>query len=90
MSRSRRKTPKIAITTAHTEKADKVEAHRRRRHATRIAVQAAVREGKDGVVTEAEHPRSGQWRFAKDGKRWFGPGAPQGRSWKPSPQSLLK
>jgi hypothetical protein len=83
MSRSRRKTPKIAMTTALSEKADKVEAHRRTRHAVKVAVQATAQQGEDAVVAESEHPRSGQWRFAKDGKRWVGKGGPQhrGRGW---------
>jgi hypothetical protein len=90
MSRSRRKTPKVAITSAHTEKADKVKAHRRGRHATRIAVQAAAREGEDAVVADDEHPRSGQWQFAKDGKRWVGPGISEGRRWRIPSRRLMQ
>jgi hypothetical protein len=76
MSRSRRNTPKVPITNAASEKANKVEVHRRTRHAAKITVQAAVHEGEDAEIAENEHPRSGGWRFAKDGKVWIGTGAP--------------
>jgi len=89
MSRSRRKALKVAVTSAHTERGDKAEAHRRTRHATRISVQAALREGEDAVLVDDEHPRSGQWRFAKDERRWVGVGATQ-RRWKASRQKLQK
>jgi len=81
MSRSRRKTPKIGRTTAASEKADKVEAHRRTRHAAKIAVKAAAREGEDAAIVEDEHPRSGQWQFGKDGKIWVGTGVSEARRW---------
>ena len=70
MSRSRRKTPIVGLTTSPSEKTDKVIAHRRARHAVKTAVDAAACKGDD--APPAEHPRSGQWTFAKDGKRWIG------------------
>ena len=72
MSRSRRNTPIIGLSTSPSEKTDKVIAHRRARHAVKNTVDAAAREGDDAPPTEPEHPRSGQWTFAKDGKRWIG------------------
>jgi hypothetical protein len=75
MSRSRRKTPKMGRTTAVSEKADKVAAHRRARRATKVATDVVARECEDVPVLEVDHPRTGDWEFAKDGKPWFGPGA---------------
>jgi|GraSoiStandDraft_4_1057263.scaffolds.fasta_scaffold1884296_2 hypothetical protein len=72
MSRSRRSTPIVGLTTSASEKTDKVMAHRRLRHAVKTAVAATVREDGDAPTAETEHPRSGQWTFAKDGKRWIG------------------
>jgi hypothetical protein len=88
MSRSRRKTPKKGITAAASEKADKMNAHRRARRATKVAVEVEAREGDDGPIAEVEHPRSGSWRFAKDGKHWFEPGGEQWRI--PKRKSLLR
>ena len=72
MSHSRRNTPIVGLTTSRSEKIDKVMAHRRGRHAARIAADAAAHKGDDTPPAESEHPRSGQWTFAKDGKRWIG------------------
>jgi hypothetical protein len=71
MSRSRRKTPIVGLANSASEKDDKVIAHRRARHAAKIAVAAAHRNG-DAEAVERDHPRSGQWTFGKDGKRWIG------------------
>jgi hypothetical protein len=70
MSRSRRKTPKVGLSTAASEKDDKAIAHRRARHAIKQALTAA--DDPDVVLAEPEHPRSGGWIFSKDGKRWIG------------------
>jgi hypothetical protein len=72
MSRSRRKTPIVGLTTSPSEKTDKVIAHRRGRHAVKSSVEVAARAGDDAPSAEPEHPRSGRWTFAKDGKRWIG------------------
>jgi hypothetical protein len=72
MSRSRRKTPIIGLSTSPSEKTDKAIAHRRARHAVKNAADASAREGDDAPPVEPEHPRSGRWAFAKDGKRWIG------------------
>jgi hypothetical protein len=88
MSRSRRKTPKKGITTAASEKAEKVKAHRRARRATKVATEVLTREGEDAPLLEVEHPRTGSWQFAKDGKHWFGPGG--GHWWIPKRKSLLR
>lgn len=90
MSRSKRKTPKLGITTAESEKADKVAAHRRTRHAAKIAVHVSAHKDDVGAVAEDEHPRSGQWQFAKDGKRWLGPGVSEGRRWRTPSRRLMQ
>jgi hypothetical protein len=76
------------MTTAASEKAEKVKAHRRARRATKVAVEVEAREGDDAPIAEVEHPRSGSWQFAKDGKRWFGPGG--GHSSIPKRKPLLR
>ena len=63
MSRSFRKTPKIGVSTAESEKGDKTMSHRRNRRAAKIALNA-------GREIETDHRRSGGRMFAKDGKRW--------------------
>jgi hypothetical protein len=88
MSRSRRKTPKMGITMAASEKAEKVQAHRRVRRATKVATEMLALEGEDAPVLEVEHPRTGSWQFVKDGKCWFGPGG--GLWWIPKRKSLLR
>lgn len=72
MSRSFRKTPIIGITTARSEKQDKAKAHRRDRQAVKSVLKAAIADEPENAVQGREHPRSGQWNFAKDGKRWVG------------------
>jgi hypothetical protein len=80
MSRSRRNTPIVGLATSASEKTDKVMAHRRLRHAAKIAADAAAHDGDDTPRAESEHPRSGQWTFAKDGKHWIGRAASKRRS----------
>ena len=75
MSRSRRKTPIVGMTTSESEKEDKQRASRRARHALKRAVHSAVHTGvTDNVapLTRGHHPKSGRWIFAKDGKQWIG------------------
>jgi hypothetical protein len=75
MSRSRRKTPIVGLTTSESEKEDKRLANRRARHAHKRAVYSAVRAVEaDGIISlaRAHHPTSGRWTFAKDGKQWIG------------------
>jgi hypothetical protein len=70
MSRSRRHTPKFGMTTATSEKDDKTRAHRRVRRAGKAAMTDATTEMDNVTPAKTEHPRSGRWIFAKDGKRW--------------------
>ena len=72
MSRSFRKTPIIGITTAESEKDDKAKAHRRDRQAVKSSLKTAIAEDSEYAVQSREHPRSGGFNFAKDGKRWVG------------------
>jgi hypothetical protein len=90
MSRSRRKTPIVGLTLSKSEKSDKTIAHRRGRRAIKIAVGAAARDGGEAPQAEKEHPRSGQWTFAKDGKRWIGRVASRRRSRVNPDQRLLR
>ena len=67
MSRSTRKTPTRGITTADSEKSDKVKAHRKLRRAVRIAV------NQDTDTLPQEKELSNKWVMAKDGKGRFAP-----------------
>ncbi len=62
MSRSRRKTPKIGITTTRSEKEDKRVANR--------ALRRKVRQGKSELMIRDV---SDVWAFGKDGKSRFDP-----------------
>lgn len=64
MSRSRKRTPKIAFSSSVSEKQDK------KRHARAVRRSAKVATGKGEDAVPRDHPRSGTWTFAKDGKRW--------------------
>ncbi|KGM35699.1 hypothetical protein [Inquilinus limosus] len=67
MSRSRRKSPFSAITTAASDKEDKAAEHRRERRQVRVAI-------KDGAETLPDPRAFGDpWDAAKDGKRRFDP-----------------
>jgi hypothetical protein len=72
MSRSFRKTPITGVTTAASEKDDKAKAHRRDRQAVKSRLKAVIADNPEHAVQGREHPRSGQWNFAKDGKKWVG------------------
>ncbi len=69
MSRSRRRTPVCGITTARSEKADKVAAHRRERRRVHVAL------GVEPAREVLPHRRelSNVWSYAKDGKQYLGP-----------------
>lgn len=69
MTRSHRKSPFSAITTAVSDKEDKAAEHRRERR----QVRAAITDGTDALP----HPRGfgDPWDAAKDGKRRFDPSA---------------
>ena len=68
MSRSKRRTPKRAITTADSEKDDKVMAHRRERRLVREVL------GKDSEAEVLPHKKevSDPWSMQKDGKIFLG------------------
>lgn len=69
MSRSRRKQPVAGITSAPSEKDDKVQAHKRiRRHAAQTL--ATIQD--DSTVRDARE-LSNPWVMAKDGKLRFDP-----------------
>lgn len=67
MSRSRRHTPIIGITTADSEKWDKRHANR----SWRAAIRSALREG-EHEAAQSRHAFSDPWDMAKDGKKWVG------------------
>ena len=73
MARSKRKTPKLAITCAESEKDDKRIAARRERAriTSKLSVHAAPEPDFD-LVEHGEHRRHGHWVFAKDGKYYVG------------------
>ena len=80
MSHSRRKTPIVGMTTSDSEKEDKQRAHRRARHTVKRVVRSAARSpelGDETALSEPEHPKSGRWTFAKDGKAWIGKRHPE-------------
>lgn len=66
MSRSRRRTPKLAFAGDASEKCDRAIAHRKERHAVKAKLTKTLET--DGA--KVKHRRSGTWDFAKDGKRW--------------------
>jgi hypothetical protein len=65
MSRSYRHTPKAAVTTAASEKADKQLANRRLRAAVRTALAAGAE-----VMPELREVSDADHHFAKDGKTY--------------------
>ena len=73
MTRSKRKTPKLAITCAESEKDDKRIAARRERAriTSKLSVHATSEPDFD-LFEHGEHPRTGHWVFAKDGKYYAG------------------
>lgn len=77
MSRSRRKNPVSSITKADSEKEDKRRANRRLRARERQALDKVIQGVVDFVFTELVWPRlreaSNVYKFAKDGKTWWGP-----------------
>ena len=73
MSGSRRKTPVCGITSAASEKADKLAWHRRFR---RVSRQRIVQAGEDADASAPlSQPKdvSNPWSMSKDGKRRFEP-----------------
>ena len=77
MSRSRKKTPKLATSTSTSEKEDKRRYNREQRHAAKVKLTVTP----ETPPAPGEHPRSGTWNFAKDGKRWVD---------KPKPEQMRK
>jgi hypothetical protein len=72
MARSKRKTPKLAITGAESEKDDKrIAARERARITSKLSVHAASEPDFD-LVEHGDHPSHGHWVFAKDGKYYTG------------------
>ena len=69
----RRKTPKLAITCAESEKDDKRIAARRERAriTSKLSVHAASEPDFD-LVEHGDQPGHGHWVFAKDGKYYAG------------------
>lgn len=72
MSRSRRKTPITGMTNSASEKYDKQAAVRRGRKWVHDHLAAEVAAGADFDLPGYEHPKSGGFIFAKDGKIWLG------------------
>ena len=68
MARSKRKTPVIAITTAASEKDDKLASHRKIRHAVRQIVPASL----DSILP-LEKELTNTYSMSKDGKSRFDP-----------------
>lgn len=65
MSRSKRKTPKTGLTTAESEKKDKVFAHRKFRRASKVKIKS----NKEPLIHLNEI--SDIWNFAKDTKKYY-------------------
>ena len=68
MSRSKRKTPIVPVTTAETEKPDKAAWHRRHRHAEKARLNVAGIE----YVYRSHKEHSNPWSMSKDGKKYWG------------------
>jgi hypothetical protein len=69
MARSQRKTPICGITTARSDKADKIKAHRRERRLVSLTLVADPEAGVFPLEREISNP----WNMAKDGKLRFDP-----------------
>jgi hypothetical protein len=69
MSRSRRHTPIVGVTTAGSDKRDKVRAHRRERRAVKVYLS---QQGTDESVPPGRTLHD-VWTFAKDGKQRIDP-----------------
>lgn len=72
MSRSRKRTPITGITTASSEKRDKLAAHRRERRRVRTVLHATP----SADVLPHRRELSDPWTYAKDGKVYRGAGLP--------------
>lgn len=70
MSRSHRRTPIIGMTTAESEKADKVAWHRRFRARVRAALARAAED------MPHHYEVSDPWTMAKDGRQWISRATP--------------
>jgi hypothetical protein len=66
MARSRKKTPTTGITTAESEKADKMAAHRRERRRIRQLLPV------EPDILPHTREISSPWLMAKDGKQYLG------------------
>lgn len=72
MSRSHRHTPISGITLAESEKDDKQWAAMRVRKKVHDRLKPHLAGDEDfDIPAVVEHPRSGQWTFAKDGKYYW-------------------
>ena len=69
MSRSRRQTPIVGLTTAASDKPDKVRAHRRERR----VIKTLLRLQGDDAGLPPSRTLHDRWTFAKDGKQWIDP-----------------
>lgn len=65
MSRSRRKTPIMGITTCRSEKKDKRFNNRKLRRATKVAI------GKDKEILPGMDDVSNAWTMGKDGRQYI-------------------
>ncbi len=78
MSRSRRHTPIMGITNSKSEKDDKQRAAMRVRKKVHDRLKPHLAGDEDfEIAAAAEHPRSGQWTFAKDGKLYRAKATPR-------------
>jgi len=68
MSRSKRKTPIVPVTTADSEAWDKAKWHRRHRREER----ARLKVDAESYVPRSHRKHSGPWRMEKDGKIYWG------------------
>jgi len=68
MSRSKRKTPVCGVTTAKSEKADKIASHRKLRRITKQKIQPTLE-----TPLPLERQLTNPWSMAKDGKTRFDP-----------------
>lgn len=70
MSRSKRKTPIIGLTTARSDKPYKVAEHRKERHAVAAIVKKTA-DGDDPLLHRS--PYGNPWNAPKDGKQMVDP-----------------
>lgn len=71
MSRSRRKSPIMGVTTCHSERQDKKNWHKRWRARERISLNSTLFDELESYLPILEKQVSNVWNMGKDGKQYW-------------------